>query len=126
MPGENYNSAYTGPEIDSAVGSVQQNASTWSGKQAPLKAQTVTLTTSGWVTSGERVRQTVSVEGITTATPIIWVDVALTGTDIDADNEALNAWAGPAACNVDQGNGSLTFYSAEAPTINIPVNVGVG
>ena len=120
MPDENYNSAYTGPQIDSAVGNVLQNSGNWTAKNG-----TVTLTTGGWGASGSRYSQTVSVPIVAADTPVIVVDVALSGTDIDADNEMLNAWAGPAACNVGQGNGTLTFYSAEVPAVNISVNVGV-
>ena len=58
--------------------------------------------------------------------PVVTVDASLTGTDLDADAEVLEAWLnGPAGCNVKQNNGSLTFYAMQAPTINIPVNVGV-
>ena len=33
---EGYNGAYSGPQIDAAIGSVRQNADTWSGKQDKL------------------------------------------------------------------------------------------
>lgn len=88
--------------------------------------QTVTLLSTGWTQSGDRYSQTVNCSIVAADTPVVVVDVALSGTDLDADNEALSAWAGPSANNVTQGAGTLTFYSAEAPTVNIPVNVGVG
>ena len=93
---------------------------------SPPTSTTVTLTTSGWTQSGDRYSQTVNCSIVAADTPVVVVDVALSGTDLDADNEALSAWAGPSANNVTQGAGTLTFYSVEAPTVNIPVNVGVG
>ena len=94
--------------------------------QAEFATQTVTLLSTGWTQSGDRYSQTVNCSIVAADTPVVVVDVALSGTDLDADNEALSAWAGPSACNVVQGAGTLTFYSIEAPTVNIPVNVGVG
>ena len=47
------------------------------------------------------------------------------GTDADADNEAINAWALVSQRNPAQGTGTLTFYCQEKPTVNIPVKVGV-
>ena len=44
---------------------------------------------------------------------------------LDADAEILNAWAGPSTQKTEQGDGTLTFYSVEVPTVNIPVDVGV-
>ena len=88
--------------------------------------RTVTLLSTGWSQSGDRYSQTVNCSIVAADTPVVVVDVALSGTDLDADNEALSAWAGPSANNVTQGAGTLTFYSVEAPTVNIPVNVGVG
>ena len=88
--------------------------------------RTVTLLSTGWSQSGDRYSQTVNCSIVAADTPVVVVDVALSGTDLDADNEALSAWAGPSANNVTQGAGALTFYSVEAPTLNIPVNVGVG
>lgn len=91
------------------------------------KAKTATLTISGWaVGSDGRYAQTVAVAGVTTdTTKAIYVDVALDGSDLDADAAVLAAWAGPAANNVTQGSGTLTFYSYDIPAVNIPLNVGV-
>ena len=89
------------------------------------KAYTATLTTSGWVQSGSRYAQTVNVTGVTASTPVVLVDVALSGADIDADAAALEAWGIVSANNVAQGNGTLTFYALSVPSVNIPVNVGV-
>ena len=89
------------------------------------KAYTATLTTSGWAQSGSRYAQTVNVTGITASTPVVLVDVALSGTDIDADAAALEAWGIVSANNVAQGGRKLTFYALSRPSVNIPVNVGV-
>lgn len=89
------------------------------------KTATVTLTTAGWTQSGERYSQSVSCSIVKTDSPIVLIDAALSGTDLDADAEVLNAWAGPSAQKTEQGDGTLTFYSVEAPTVNIPVSVGV-
>ncbi len=86
---------------------------------------TATLTTSGWAQSGNRYAQTVNVTGITASTPVVLVDVALSGTDVDADAASLEAWGIVSANNVAQGNGTLTFYALSVPSVNIPVNVGV-
>lgn len=88
-------------------------------------SQTITLTTGGWTKSGDRYYQTKSVSGVTASTPVVLVDVALSGTDLDADAAALEAWQIVSANNVAQGAGTLTFYAYEIPSVNIPVNVGV-
>ena len=94
-----------------------------SGSEAA--SYTATLTTSGWAQSGNRYAQTVNVTGVTASTPVVLVDVALSGTDIDADAAALEAWGIVSANNVAQGAGTLTFYALSVPSVNIPVNVGV-
>ena len=105
----------------------QQSGNTYTidGEDLKAKNATVTLLSSGWMESNGRYTQTVSCSIVSKNTPVVIVDVRLTGSDTTEDNEVLSAWAGPASCNVDQGNGTLTFYSAEAPTKDIPVNVGV-
>ena len=94
-----------------------------SGSEAA--SYTATLTTSGWAQSGSRYAQTVNVTGVTASTPVVLVDVALSGTDINADAAALEAWGVVSANNVAQGNGTLTFYAMSVPSVNVPVNVGV-
>ena len=89
------------------------------------KTATVILTAAGWTQSGERYSQSVSCSIVKTDSPIVLIDAALSGTDLDADAEILNAWAGPSAQKTEQGDGTLTFYSVEVPTVNIPVSVGV-
>lgn len=86
----------------------------------------VTLATGSWTDNGDgRYKQTVSVSGVTTTTKVIVVDCDLSTNDTNAKVEILTAWDGPAANDVTQGNGTLTFYSYEVPAVNIPVNVGV-
>ncbi len=94
-----------------------------SGSEAA--SYTATLTTSGWAKSGSRYSQTVNVTGVTASTPVVLVDVALSGTDVDADAAALEAWNIVSANNVAQGDGTLTFYAMSVPSVNVPVNVGV-
>ena len=89
------------------------------------EAYTATLLSSGWARSGSRYAQTVNVTGITASTPVVLVDVVLSGTDLDADAAALEAWGIVSANNVAQGDGTLTFYAMSVPSVNIPVNVGV-
>ena len=89
------------------------------------EAYTATLLSSGWAQSGNRYSQTVNVTGVTASTPVVLVDVALTGTDLDADAASLEAWGIVSANNVAQGNGTLTFYALSVPSVNVPVNVGV-
>ena len=87
--------------------------------------QTITLPAPAWAHNGSRYSMTVNVTGVTASTPVVLVDVALSGTDIDADAAALEAWGIVSANNVEQGNGRLTFYALSMPSVNIPVNVGV-
>ena len=93
------------------------------------KTATVTLTAAGWTPtynlSGTVYEQSVSCSIVKTDSPIVLIDAALSGTDLDADAEILNAWAGPSSQKTEQGDGTLTFYSVEVPTVNIPVSVGV-
>lgn len=103
------------------------------GKNTFQTAQTVVLTVDGWAeVASRRFAQTVAVNGVTTdPKQVIVVDVALTGSDLNADNEVLAAWGesegnGPASQNVVQGEGTLTFYCLTVPAVNIPLNVGVG
>lgn len=86
----------------------------------------ITLTTSGWAEGADgRFYQTVSVPDVAADTKVVVVDVDLSTNDADAKIAYLEAWAHPAANEVTQGNGTLTFYAWEQPTSNIPVNVGV-
>lgn len=90
------------------------------------KSATVTLTVAGWTLGADgRYAQTVSVADVSADTEMVMVDVDLTTDDEDARITYLEAWALPSANEVDQGDGTLTFYAFEQPTVNIPVNVGV-
>ena len=133
----NYNSLTNKPSIPTRLSQLSSDTthrtvtdtekSTWNNKMDELSAQKITLTTSGWTQgSDDRYYQTKSVSGVTSSTPVVWVDCDLSTSDTDAKVEILTAWAGPSANEVKQGSGTLTFYSYEVPTINIPVNVGVG
>ena len=133
----NYNNLTNKPSIPTRLSQLSSDTthrtvtdtekSTWNNKMDELSAQKITLTTSGWTQgSDDRYYQTKSVSGVTSSTPVVWVDCDLSTSDTDAKIEILTAWAGPSANEVKQGSGTLTFYSYEVPTINIPVNVGVG
>lgn len=64
--------------------------------------------------------------GITPTTPVIIVDVDLTGTDLTTDKNVLDAWLnGPSNQNITQGTNQLIFYSMTAPTVDIPLTIGV-
>ena len=86
---------------------------------------TITLTSSGWTGDSAPFSQQVSCSIVAADTAVVSVDVDTPGTDADADNEAINAWALVSQRNPAQGAGTLTFYATEKPTINIPVKVGV-
>lgn len=86
---------------------------------------TITLTSAGWTGDSAPFSQQVSCSIVAADTPVVSVDVDTPGTDADADNEAINAWALVSQRNPAQGAGTLTFYATEKPTVNIPVKVGV-
>ena len=94
-----------------------------SGSEAA--SYTALLRSTGWAQSGNRYSQTVTVTGVTASTPVVLVDVDLSGTDVDADRMSLEAWGIVSANNVAQGAGKLTFYALSVPSVNVPVKVGV-
>lgn len=90
------------------------------------KANSAILLYNGWTMGSDgRYYQTVAVEGVTVDTEIVIVDCDLTTNDADARIEILSAWAFPAQNEADQGDGTLTFYSHDIPSVSIPIFVGV-
>lgn len=55
-----YNSAFTGPQIDEAIGDVRTNKAGWSGKADKANVIETTLTSAGWSNNS----QTISVPGV--------------------------------------------------------------
>lgn len=102
------------------------------GGGSSSRAVVVTLAADGWIAQGDgRCSQTVAVSGVTMLdSQVIVVDVYVDGVDLDADATVIDAWgpadgSGPSSQNITQGDGNLTFYCVTAPTVNIPVVVGV-
>ena len=90
------------------------------------KSSSAVLYTYGWNEGDDgRFYQTVSVPDVKADSEIVVVDVDLSTDDADARIAYLEAWKSPSANEVDQGDGTLTFYSYDYPTVNIPINVGV-
>lgn len=96
-------------------------------KQNKATANLYTLLATNWtqdVTAG-LYTQTLLVSGVKEDTAVVIVDVQLP-TNAAARDTILDAWnAGAGIYPVTQGNGTLKFYADEAPTVNIPINVGV-
>ena len=91
-----------------------------------VTTKTANLIVSNWTLGSDgRHYQTISVAGVTADTELVIVDCDLTTNDADARIEILAAWAFPAANEVDQGDGTLTFYSYGIPPVSIPIFVGV-
>lgn len=89
-------------------------------------SNSIVLTTGGWTLGDDgRYHQTVDVESVTANTEIILVDVDLSTNNTDEKISYLEAWQTVSANEVTQGEGTLTFYTWELPTVNVPVNVGV-
>ncbi len=85
-----------------------------------------TLTVSGWTMGADgRYAQTVSVPPVQVNSKIVIVDCNLNTDDADARAEILAAWSWPSANEADQGDGAMTFYASELPTVSIPLFVGV-
>lgn len=55
---EQYNSAYTGQEIDDAIGAVRSKEQTWDQKAAKAAAVTVTLASGNWTGNIQTVENT--------------------------------------------------------------------
>lgn len=97
---------------------------TWGEVASGASGITATLSASGWTEqSDDSYAQTVSVTGVTANNQVV-VDVALSGSDIDADIEVLNAWG--CVNRASQTVNSLTFYCyGDTPTVSIPLNAVV-
>jgi hypothetical protein len=95
-------------------------------RDSSSKAVSTVLLYNGWTMGNDgRYYQTVAVEGVTKDTEIVIVDCDLTTNDADARIEILSAWEYPSANEVDQGDGTLTFYAYTIPPVSIPIFVGV-
>ena len=121
---------YMAPPTGGITGQVlkkTENGTEWANESGGTQSatHTITLHAAGWAQSGSRYAQTVNVTGVTASTPVVLVDVALSGTDVNADAASLEAWNIVSANNVAQGDGTLTFYALILPSVNVPVNVGV-
>lgn len=85
-----------------------------------------TLTLAGWSPGADgRYTQTVSVAAVKANSKIVIVDCNLDADDVDARDEILEAWTLPSANEAKQGDGTLTFYTDDLPTVSIPIFVGV-
>lgn len=114
-----YNSAYTGAQIDEAVRKILE------GGSGPTQ-YTGTLLASGWSEDSHGYQvQTIAITGLKASYDVDpqW-DVALSGTDPDADAALLEGFA--LIHNYVVGANSLTAQCiGKAPTVNIPVKVVV-
>ena len=85
-----------------------------------------TLTVSGWsMGANGRYAQTVSVPPVQANSKIVIVDCNVNTDDANARDEILASWSLPSANEAKQGDGTLTFYSYDVPTVSIPILVGV-
>jgi hypothetical protein len=127
-----YNSSYTGLQIDTAVGlanTAYQNpnggipdtdiasAATWNGKANSPVALSLTLASGSW-TSAAPSTQTVTAAGVTASSNII-VGLAGTATSSQFDEAA----AAKLVCTA-QGTNSITVTCyGDTPTGDIPISV---
>ena len=116
-----YNSAYTGAQIDEAVGKVLD------GEVGGGPTQyTGTLLASGWSEDSHGYQaQTITIAGLAASYEVDpqW-DVVLSGTDPDADAALLEGFA--LIHNYTTGANSLTAQCiGDTPEVNIPVKVVV-
>lgn len=85
-----------------------------------------TLGVNGWSMGADgRYTQTVAVAPVTPNSKIVIVDCNLDTDDADAREEILIAWGGPSTNEAKQGNGTMTFYTNDLPSVSIPIFVGV-
>lgn len=100
------------------------------GVSSGATSHTVTLLSTGWTDNGDgRYVQSVAVPGVTESTPIVMVDVALYNNSAEQNAlivEVVYQTDGSIMQQpVVQGAGTLTFYTAKVPSVNIPLYVGV-
>lgn len=100
------------------------------GVSSGATSHTVTLLSTGWTDNGDgRYVQSVAVPGVTESTPIVMVDVALYSNNVDENAliiEAVYQTDGSIMRQpVVQGAGTLTFYTVDVPSVDIPLYVGV-
>ena len=114
-----YNSAYSGAQIDEAVRKVLSNSGS-------ATQYTGTLLASSWAADSYGYQaQTITIAGLKSSYDVDpeW-DVVLSGTDPDADAALLEGFA--LIHNYKTGADSLTAQCiGAAPTVNIPVKVVV-
>ncbi len=114
-----YNSAYTGAQIDEAVGKVL------GGNGGPTQ-YTSTLSATRWAEDSHGYQaQTIAITGLAASYAVDpqW-DVILSGTDPEADAALLEGFA--LIHNFTTGANSLTAQCiGKAPTVNIPIKVVV-
>ena len=90
------------------------------------KTTSAILMYDGWTMGNDgRYYQTIAVEGVAADSEIVIVDCDLNTDDADARFEILAAWEYPSTNEVDQGEGTLKFYSYDIPPVSIPIFVGV-
>ena len=56
---------------------------------------------------------------------VVTIDINTDNDDMNANIELTNAAIPVLVKKPTQGNGTLTFYTKEKPTMNIPIDVGV-
>lgn len=118
---EEYNSKWTGEQIDDAVGSVRGNASSWSGKSTKA-VYTTTVSASSWAvnSNGGFIVQTQNVSGIL-ATDNPTIGIVHTGT-YATDVAITDAWA--CVSRIVTKAGGLTLYAYnKRPSVNLPLQI---
>lgn len=122
---EGYNGAHSGQQIDNAVSAVIAKEATWDGKGAPAVSTTVTLTTGGWAGASAPFSQQVACSIVSATSAVVTIDINTDNDDMNANIELTNAAIPVLIKKPTQGDGTLTFYTKEKPTMNIPIDVGV-
>lgn len=111
-----YNSAYTGAQIDGAVGLVRQNGAAWTEKAAKPVFHAVTLSASGW--RGDTRTQTIAVDGVSAD------ETRQVLTVTPAPDSLADAGAAWVRCSA-QGAGTLTFSCNSLPAAELTYYVTI-